>query len=154
MLASLKVKDYMNGTKITFTPDMDVLRAIHQLIEYKISGAPVIDHHGNLIGFLSEKDCMQVALNAAYQGEAAGRVAEFMHEGCETVDGDTSIIDVAQTFLKTAFKCLPVVKENRLVGSITRQNILKALETMANIESHKKPAKQSTKQHIHVSSAS
>ena len=152
MLAPLKVKDYMNGTKITFTPDMDVLRAIHQLIEFKISGAPVIDHHGNLIGFLSEKDCMQVALNAAYQGEAAGKVSEFMHEGCKTVDVEASIIDVAETFLKTAFKCLPVVKENRLVGSITRQNILKALEKTANIESQKKPAKQSTKQQIHVSS--
>ena len=152
MLAPLKVKDYMNGTKITFTPDMDVLRAIHQLIEFKISGAPVIDHHGNLIGFLSEKDCMQVALNAAYQGEAAGKVSEFMHEGCKTVDVDASIIDVAETFLTTAFKCLPVVKENRLVGSITRQNILKALEKTANIESQKKPAKQSTKQQIHVSS--
>lgn len=152
MLAPLKVKDYMNGTKITFTPDMDVLRAIHQLIEFKISGAPVIDHHGNLIGFLSEKDCMQVALNAAYQGEAAGKVSEFMHEGCQTVDVEASIIEVAETFLQTAFKCLPVVKDNRLVGSITRQNILKALETTANIESHKKPAKQSTKQQIHVSS--
>jgi predicted transcriptional regulator len=152
MLAPLKVKDYMNGTKITFTPDMDVLRAIHQLIEFKISGAPVIDHHGNLIGFLSEKDCMQVALNAAYQGEAAGKVSEFMHEGCKTVDVEASIIDVAETFLTTAFKCLPVVKENRLVGSITRQNILKALEKTANIESQKKPAKQSTKQQIHVSS--
>jgi predicted transcriptional regulator len=131
---------------------MDVLRAIHQLIEFKISGAPVIDHHGNLIGFLSEKDCMQVALNAAYQGEAAGKVSEFMHEGCKTVDVEASIIDVAETFLTTAFKCLPVVKENRLVGSITRQNILKALEKTANIESQKKPAKQSTKQQIHVSS--
>lgn len=154
MLAPLKVKDYMNGTKITFTPDMDVLRAIHQLIEFKISGAPVIDHHGNLIGFLSEKDCMQVALNAAYQGEAAGKVSEFMHEGCNTVDVDTSIIEVAETFLTSPYKCLPVIKENRLVGSITRQNILKALEKTANIENSKKPAKQSTKQQIHVSSSS
>jgi predicted transcriptional regulator len=153
MLAPLKVKDYMNGTKITFTADMDVLSAIHQLIEFKISGAPVIDHHGNLIGFLSEKDCMQVALNAAYQGEAAGRVSEFMHTGCQTVDVDTSIIEVAETFLQSAFKCLPVIKDNRLVGSITRQNILKALEKTANIESTKKPAKQSTKQQIHVSSS-
>lgn len=55
MLASLKVKDHMNGTKITFTPEMDVLRAIHQLIEFKISGAPVIDQHGNLIGFSLKK---------------------------------------------------------------------------------------------------
>jgi predicted transcriptional regulator len=97
---------------------------------------------------------MQVALNAAYQGEAAGKVAEFMHEGCQTVDVDTSIIEVAEIFLNTAMKCMPVIKDNRLVGSITRQNILKALEKTANIESAKKPAKQSTKQQIHVSSPS
>lgn len=151
MLAPLKVKDYMSGSKITFTPDMDVLAAIHQLIEFKLSGAPVIDHHGNLIGFLSEKDCMKVALNAAYQGEAGGRVADFMHQGVEIVDVETSIIEVAEKFLETAYKCLPVIKDNRIVGSITRQNILKALETAANIESAKKPAKQSTKQNIHVS---
>lgn len=150
MLAPLKVKDHMNGTKITFTPDMDILRAINQLVEFKLSGAPVIDHHGNLVGFLSEKDCMKVALNAAYQGEAAGQVGEFMNTTCATVDVDDSIIDVAQTFLSTAYKCLPVIKDNRLVGSITRQNILRALQTSSNIESSKKPAKQSTKQQIHV----
>ncbi|MDT8310719.1 MAG: CBS domain-containing protein [Methylophaga sp.] len=153
MLASLKVKDHMNGTKLTFTPDMDVLRAIHQLIEFKVSGAPVIDHHGNLIGFLSEKDCMQVALNAAYQGESAGKVSEYMHHSVETIDYQASIIDAAEIFLQKAFKCMPVIKENRLVGSITRQNILKALQKTANPESVKKPLSgQSTKQNIHVSS--
>lgn len=153
MLASLKVKDHMNGTKLAFPAEMDVLRAIHQLIEFKLSGAPVIDHHGNLIGFLSEKDCMKVALNAAYQGEAAGRVDEYMHASVQTIDYEASIIDVAQTFLATSYKCLPVIKENRLVGSITRQNILKALQKNANPESVKKPfSQQSTKQTIHVSS--
>lgn len=150
MLASLKVKDHMNGTKVTFTPEMDVLRAIHLLIEFKISGAPVIDQRGNLIGFLSEKDCMQVALNAAYQGEAAGRVDEYMHNRVETIDYEASIIEVAQKFLQSAYKCLPVIKENRLVGSITRQNILKALELTSNPDA-RQPAKQSTKQNIHVS---
>ncbi|AFJ02859.1 CBS domain containing protein [Methylophaga frappieri] len=152
MLASLKVKDYMNGTKLTFTPEMEIRRAIHQLIEFKISGAPVIDQRGNMIGFLSEKDCMQVALNAAYQGEAAGRVEEFMHHGVETIDYEASIIDVADIFLRKAYKCMPVIKENRLVGSITRQGILKALEKTANPDSRKPISSQSTKQTIHVSS--
>jgi predicted transcriptional regulator len=150
MLSPLKVKDYMSGTKVTFTPDMDVLSAIHQLIELKISGAPVIDHHGNLIGFLSEKDCMKVALEASYQGEAGGRVDEFMRPVIETVDYESSIIEIAERFLETSYKCFPVVKENRIVGSITRQNILKALEKTANIESSKKPSKQGTKQNVHV----
>ena len=78
MLASLKVKDYISMTKITFTPDMDIQQAIHKMLEARISGAPVIDHRGNLIGFLSEKDCMHVALDSAYlQDGAAGRVTEF-----------------------------------------------------------------------------
>lgn len=151
MLASLKVKDYMTGTKVTFTPDMDVLKAIQQLIELKISGAPVIDHRGNMVGFLSEKDCMQVALNSAYQDEAAGKVAEFMHENVHTIDFDASIIEAAELFLQTAYKCYPVVKENRLVGSITRQNILKALQKNTG-DAVKKPAKQSTKQNVSVTS--
>lgn len=149
MLASLKVKDHMNGTKVTFTPEMDVLRAIHQLIELKISGAPVSDQRGNLIGFLSEKDCMQVALNAAYQGESGGRVEEYMHNEVETIDSEASIIEVAEKFLQTAYKCLPVIKENRLVGSITRQNILKALQLTSNPDP-RQPAKQSIKQYTYV----
>jgi predicted transcriptional regulator len=86
MLASLKVKNYMSVSKITFTPDMDILRAIHKMLEMRISGAPVVDQRGNLIDFLSEKDCMQVALDAAYlQDGAAGRVSEFMTDGIDTV---------------------------------------------------------------------
>lgn len=150
MLASSKVKDYMTATKCTFTPEMDVLRAIHKLLESRLSGAPVMDEHGNLIGFLSEKDCMQVALDAGYHGSAGGRVSEFMTNSVETIDVETPIIEVAELFLKGSFKCYPVVVDNRLVGSISRQNILKALEFISAPESTHKPGKQSTKQNIHV----
>ncbi len=149
MLASLKVKDYMSVNKCTFTPDMDILRAIHQMLESRISGAPVIDEHGNMIGFLSEKDCMQVALNAAYQQDgAAGRVSEFMTNSIDTIDVDTSITEVAELFLKGSYKRFPVVMDNRLVGTITRQNILRALQYVSDPEGTLKPGKQGTKQHI------
>ena len=133
MLALLKVKDYMSVNKCTFTPDMDILRAIHKMLEAQVSGAPVIDNHGNLIGFLSEKDCMQVALNSAYQQEgAAGKVSEFMSASIDTIDVDTPIIDVAELFLKGTYRRFPVVMDNRLVGTIARKNILKALEHVAD----------------------
>lgn len=131
MLAELKVKDYMGRTKITFTPGMDVLRAIHILIEKKISGAPVIDEHGNLIGFLSEKDCMQVALNAGYHGQSGGKVSEFMSTKVTTIDLDTPIVEMAEFFLTTPFRRYPVVEDNRLVGAITRRDVLMALEKMS-----------------------
>ncbi len=151
MIASLKVKDYMAVNKCTFSPDMDILQAIHKMLESRISGAPVLDEHGNMIGFLSEKDCMQVALNAGYQQEAAGgRVSEFMTNSVETIDVDTPILEVAELFLKGSYKRFPVVMDNRLVGTITRQNILRALEHISSPDSNHKPGKQSTKQHIHV----
>ena len=150
MLASLKVKDHMTATKCSFTLDMDVLRAIHKLVEYKLSGAPVIDEHGNMVGFLSEKDCMQVALDAAYHCRAGGPVSEFMCNNIETIDVETPIIDVAERFLKGSFKCYPVVMDNRLVGTITRHNILRALEFLSAPESTHKPGKQTAKQPSHI----
>ncbi len=138
MLASLKVKDYMGRTRTTFTPDMDVLRAIHILIDEKISGAPVVDEHGNLVGFLSEKDCMKVALNAGYHGEAGGRVSEYMAHNVTTIDINTPIIEVAEFFLNSTFRRYPVVDENRLVGAISRRDVLRALEVISAPEANQK----------------
>jgi len=143
MLDSLKVRDYMSVNKVTFTPDMDILAAIHKLLESRISGAPVLDQHGNMVGFLSEKDCMQVALDAGYyQGTAAGSVSEFMTVGIESIDVDTPIIEVAEMFLKGSYKRFPVVMDNRLVGTITRSLVLRALEYLTAPESTQKPVKQ------------
>jgi predicted transcriptional regulator len=150
MLASLKVKDYMTVNKNTFSTDMDILSAIHHMLEFKISGAPVIDNHGNMVGFLSEKDCMKVALNAGYQQSgAAGRVSEFMSHGVDIIDIETPMIEVAELFLKGSFKLFPVVMDNRLVGTITRQNILSALSYISSPESTRKPSKQPAKQSVH-----
>ena len=91
MLKSVKVRDYMAANLVTLGPDMEILRAIHALIENRISGAPVVDEHGNLVGVLSEQDCMRVALNAGYHEEYGGRVSEYMSRDVRTVDGDTSI---------------------------------------------------------------
>ena len=123
-------RDYMSATLVTFTPDMDILQAINQLIEKRISGAPVVDKQGNLIGVLSEKDCLRVALQASYHGELAGTVAEYMHGEVKTVDAEASIADVAAMFLKDDYRRYPVIRDNRLVGQISRRDVLRALEAL------------------------
>ena len=94
-LASVKVKDYMSASLVTFTPDMEVLKAIHLLLQNGISGAPVVDEHGNLVGILSEKDCLKVALHAGYHEVFGGNVSEYMTPHVETIEAEASIIDVA-----------------------------------------------------------
>lgn len=124
------VRDYMSANLITFTPDMDILTAINQLIEKRISGGPVVDNQGNLVGVLSEKDCLRVALQASYHGESAGNVAEFMQKEVKTVDADASIPDVAAMFLRDGCRRYPVMRNNRLVGQISRRDVLRALEAL------------------------
>ena len=130
-LKSALVRDYMAGRLVTFKPEMDVLDAIHELLHNRIAGAPVVNDQGELIGMLSELDCLKVGLNAGYYGDQGGPVADYMTPDVETVDADTNIIDLAQRFLDTSFRRFPVVKDNRLVGQISRRDVLRALSKLA-----------------------
>ena len=125
------VKDYMPKSLVTFTPQTDVLDAVYQLVTHRIGGAPVVDEAGNLIGVLTEFDCLQVTLNATYHGERGGPVANFMKREVVTVDAEMSIVDLAQKFIDTRFRRFPVMEGNRLVGQISRRDVLRALESLA-----------------------
>ena len=128
---SCLVKDYMARTLVTFKPETDVLDAVHVLINKRIAGAPVVDDEGNLLGMLSELDCMKVALDAGYHGNWGGPVSEFMSKGVKTVDAEMNIIDLAQEFVRTTFRRFPVMHGTRLVGQISRRDVLRALEFLA-----------------------
>ena len=130
-LKSCLVRDFMAGHLVTFKPDMDVLDAIHELVQHRIAGAPVVDDKGDLVGMLSELDCMRVALNAGYHQHWGGPVADFMTPNVEYVDAEMNIIDLAQKFLDSGFRRFPVLRNNRLVGQISRRDALRALSELA-----------------------
>jgi len=104
---------------------------VHVLVNKRIAGAPVVDDAGNLIGMLSELDCMKVALQAGYHGHFGGPVSDFMSDGVQTVDGEMNIIDLAQEFAETSYRRFPVMRNNRLIGQISRRDVLRALEFIA-----------------------
>ena len=126
-----KARDYMARNLVVLSPDMDVLHAISIFVERQISGAPVLDRFGNLVGMLSEKDCMRIALTAGYYGEWGGRVEEYMHAPVSTIDADMPIVEVAQLFAEHAFRRYPVLEDARLVGQISRSDVLRALQELA-----------------------
>ena len=131
MLKSIKVSDYMAASLVTFKPDMEMRLAISLLVEKRISGAPVVDDHGNLVGVLSEQDCMKVALSAGYFDDYAGQVKDYMSAKVTTIDADTSILALAQLFIDSPFRRYPVMQNNRLVGQISRRDVLRALEAIS-----------------------
>jgi len=129
-IKSCLVKDYMTRTLVTFKPETSVLDAIHELVKHRIAGAPVVDDAGNLVGMLSELDCLKVALQAGYHGEYGGPVRDYMSANVKTVNAEMSIVDLAQRFLDSRFRRFPVTDKNRLVGQISRRDVLRALELL------------------------
>lgn len=125
-----KVSDYMSTNLITFTSYMDIHRAINTLLDNRISGAPVLDDDGILVGILTKKDCMRIAFSASYHKDRGGPVAEFMSSTVETVSVSDDIVEVAERFLKSPFRRYPVMQDDQLVGIIARHDVLRALEEL------------------------
>ncbi len=130
MTRTAKARDYMSSRLITMTPDMDISRAIKLLLKHRISGAPVCDADGRLVGVISKKDCFKVAFTASYHKQWGGPVSEYMTRDPETVDADTDIIEVAEKFLNGPYRRFPVMSNDRLVGQISRHDVLRALEDL------------------------
>lgn len=118
----------MTRNIVTLRPDMEILHAVHLLIKHDIAGAPVTDDEGRLVGILTEKDCMKVALNAGYHGEYGGKVSEFMTTEVETISPDDGLVEAAKRFLKKRYHRYPVVKDGQLIGQISRRDVLRALD--------------------------
>jgi CBS domain-containing protein len=121
------VKDHMVTNVITLDPDMEILQATQVLLREDISGAPVLDKHGRLVGVLTERDSMRVTLHAGYHGSPGGLVRDYMSPKPETVSPDDTIVEVAEKFVTERFRRYPVVDGGRLVGIISRREVMRAM---------------------------
>jgi len=131
-LKTVTAKDFMTSRIVTLVPEMDLLDAMRLLAEHRISGAPVIDTEGNLVGMLTERDCLRTVVVAGYHGECCcGAVAAFMSTDVQSVDADTSLLDIADLFVKHKFRSYPVLKDSRLLGVISRQDLIRAILELA-----------------------
>lgn len=128
MLKSIKVADYMVEQPITLTPDMEINEAAKLLLKNRISGAPVVDAGGNLVGIFSEGDCLRSALSSGYYHETTALVADHMSTDVQTVTPEDSVLAVAEIFTQHRRRRLPVLKDGKLIGQISRRDALRAIE--------------------------
>jgi CBS domain-containing protein len=109
-------------------PEMDILDAVGVLLENHVTGAPVVDRSGRLVGILTEKDCLRLVA-AGIEGKVPrGSVANFMTPNPETIPPDMDVYYAAGLFLTRDFRRFPVVEDGKLVGTITRFDILRAIQ--------------------------
>ncbi|MFZ1337760.1 MAG: CBS domain-containing protein [Paracoccaceae bacterium] len=122
-----RVRDYMATDLTVLRPEIEILHAMKVLLDKHISGAPVVDASGAIIGVLSKKDCLRAALNAAYFQEWGSPVSKFMSVDVETLDAEMDLVAAAERFLASQFRRFPVMQDGRLVGQISRADVLRAL---------------------------
>lgn len=138
MIRSVKVRDYMNREVVALSPETNLYKAIDVLLANRISGAPVVDAQRNLVGVLSESDCLRGILNEAYFEETCGTVRSLMSETVETIDADADILKAAAHFVEHRRRRLPVTEQGRLIGQISRRDLLRALKHYNDHDAPKK----------------
>ncbi len=127
MSESVRVRDYMATDLVILDPNTEILRAVHTLLDNDISGAPVIDGNGKLVGMLTERDCMRVVLHAGYHSQHGGPVSDYMSKDVKTVAAEDSIFDTAKLFFGERFHRYPVMQKDYVVGQISRRDVMRAL---------------------------
>ncbi len=117
--------DLMTRKTVTLSPEMSIQAAIALLLKNRISGAPVVDAEKKLVGVLSEKDCLRIFANGAYNILPGGVVDHYMSKEVFTIPENADLFTIADTFLKHPFRRLPVVDaEGRLIGQVSRRDVL------------------------------
>ncbi|AEE19266.1 CBS domain protein [Dokdonia sp. Hel_I_63] len=124
----IKVSDYMSRKLITFSPDQSVLEVMNNLIKHKISGGPVVNENNELLGIISEGDCMKQISESRYYNMPMDnmKVSNHMVTNVDTIDGNMNVFDAANKFLESKHRRFPIVENGKLVGQISQKDVLKA----------------------------
>lgn len=124
----LKVSDYMTRDLITFTSDQTIESVMQAIIKHRISGGPVVNEKNELIGVISEGDCIkQISESRYYNMPMQDKTIEkHMVSDVETIDGNMNIFDAANKFLNSKRRRFPIIENGKLVGQISQKDVLKA----------------------------
>ncbi len=124
--------DIMRRKLVTFTEETTVMDAVAALLKHKISGAPVLDAGGRLLGLVSELDCTTHLVHALTHNEPTGFTSEVMTSDVKTVPPDATLLTLAHHFNQLRVKRLPVVDgEHRLMGQVSRVDLMQKLYEIA-----------------------
>ncbi|MDB9732496.1 CBS domain-containing protein [Polaribacter sp.] len=127
--AQILVSDYMTTNLITFKSDDSLDHVIEQLITYNISGGPVVNDKNELIGIISETDCIKHISESKYYNmpsDTNNTVGKYMVKDVDTIDKNMNIFDAAFKFISSHRRRFPVTENGKLIGQLSQKDVLKA----------------------------
>lgn len=124
----VKVSDYMTRNLVTFKPEQSVMEVIEILLKRNISGGPVVNDKNELVGIISEGDCLKEISDCRYHNHPFEniKVKEHMIKEVETIDGDMNVLDAANKFLESKHRRFPIIQDGKLIGQISQRDVLNA----------------------------
>jgi len=125
---SILVSDYMSKNLVTFSTEQTVFQVVELLIHNRISGGPVINENNELVGVITEAECMNQISESRYFNMPLSntKVKNIMIKEFKTVNANMNIFDASKLFSNAVKRSLPVLSEGKLVGLISRKDVLKA----------------------------
>ena len=128
-IQAVNVENYMTRQLVTFHPDQTMDQVVETLLSKKISGGPVIDEEGTLVGIISEGDCLKEVVKGKYNNSPtmSGTVSEHMATDVITVTPEMNVFELAQMFLSKKLRRFPVLREGKLVGQISQKDVMRAV---------------------------
>ena len=135
---NILVRDIMTTNIVTFKIDESIHDVMKVLIKNRISGGPVVDEKGQLIGIISEADCMKEISDSRYFNMPIldKSVGHFMTSKVETLTAEMSLFDAASMFHSTGRRRFPVLHKGTLVGQVSRKDIVIAAAKMRGTTWH------------------
>ncbi|WP_298526698.1 CBS domain-containing protein [uncultured Christiangramia sp.] len=122
------VRDYMTEKLITFRENENIMDVVEKLIKHGISGGCVVNDRNELLGIISEGDCMKQISDSRYYNMPMTdlTVGKRMISNVETIDGNMNVLDAAKIFIEKRFRRFPIVENKQLIGQISQRDVLKA----------------------------
>ena len=127
-MQNILVKDYMSKDVATFLKSDCIYDVMRELLEKKISGAPVLNKSGKIVGIISESDIMKNIVDSQYYNMPITKtnISKYMKKSVDYISPDITIFEAASEFLKLKRKRFPVIISGEIVGIISRIDIISA----------------------------
>jgi CBS-domain-containing membrane protein len=147
----MKAADIMTHNVISVQPEATILQAAELMLQHRISGLPVVDSVGHVVGIVTEGDFLRRAetgtqrkrarwvefivgpgrLAEEYVRSGSRRIEDVMTRSIHTIGEETPLSDVVELMERHRVKRLPVLRDHKLVGIVSRANLLHALASLA-----------------------